>query len=406
MDFIDRDILRNVESHYNNFLSRATTFWVIIMSRVTSYTETEVHEHNGDLPPAGTVRASVAFSLRSGSGVLHKWSALCVSMAMVVSLAGCSSGPELRPEARDIEVRNQETPDLDKYELIGTASCERGMNFRSPSTNITGCRNKLRNKAARRGADLIVIIGNSVGAGGVVTEHGVVDCRNCVDMVGELYRRRTEVASYLAAEEQGSSDTSDDEPHAQEREDSVSSARSRVETCRINRTCVGHDDCLSQYFCDTNTQRCIDTECWEDVILDVSANLADDVNARADDVVALQLELDEGLAREDDAGTVEEDDDSSMDAVDSISSRHGESSEESGTDDDGEATDRAAKLMQQTTFSLDEAAEICGVSPDIVEGWINDGLLNAVNLGEEYRISRSELENTWRELGGGTLFAD
>jgi excisionase family DNA binding protein len=66
----------------------------------------------------------------------------------------------------------------------------------------------------------------------------------------------------------------------------------------------------------------------------------------------------------------------------------------------------ASQQSRQNTFSLMEAAAVCGVEAAIVRDWIESRKLRAVNLGDSYQIPRSELARTWRELGGGELFAE
>ena len=64
------------------------------------------------------------------------------------------------------------------------------------------------------------------------------------------------------------------------------------------------------------------------------------------------------------------------------------------------------ELEGKTVFTVEEAANICDVHPETVRRWIRADKLKAAKIGTEYRISRAELEEAWRNMGGGRLFPD
>lgn len=80
------------------------------------------------------------------------------------------------------------------------------------------------------------------------------------------------------------------------------------------------------------------------------------------------------------------------------------SAEQDEKPDDSVATNESSKEEGDATVTLSEAAEICGVSKETVRSWIEEEKLKAVEIGDDYRISKKELQKTWKELGGGDLF--
>ncbi len=70
------------------------------------------------------------------------------------------------------------------------------------------------------------------------------------------------------------------------------------------------------------------------------------------------------------------------------------------------ATLRWSTLMQKTTFTLGEAAELLSCHKETLRRAIKDGALRAARLGRGYRISRIDLEAFWTAQGGGELFGE
>lgn len=67
---------------------------------------------------------------------------------------------------------------------------------------------------------------------------------------------------------------------------------------------------------------------------------------------------------------------------------------------------RSSDLSNKVVFSVEEAAELVGLKPATIRGWIEDGKLRALKAEGSYRISRTELQKSWRRMGGGDLFPD
>ena len=64
-------------------------------------------------------------------------------------------------------------------------------------------------------------------------------------------------------------------------------------------------------------------------------------------------------------------------------------------------------MEDQTTFSVQEAARLAGLSEETIRREIRAGKLKAAQVGTgPYRISRVEIANWWRSRGGGELFGD
>lgn len=70
--------------------------------------------------------------------------------------------------------------------------------------------------------------------------------------------------------------------------------------------------------------------------------------------------------------------------------------------------DRQQQLMSELrqAMTIAEAAEVCGVHAETVRRWVRAGDLQAAKIGNEYRISKTELARYWADKGGGDLFAD
>jgi len=96
----------------------------------------------------------------------------------LVGMLGCG-GAQLTPEAARVEWYT-DRPDGD-WQMLGDLQCQRGHNFVSAGSNVSYCRNTLRNRAAEMGADIIVVSSEQIGMG---------ECGNCVLFVGTAYRQR------------------------------------------------------------------------------------------------------------------------------------------------------------------------------------------------------------------------
>jgi hypothetical protein len=92
-------------------------------------------------------------------------------------LLGC--GASLNAGAEDVEwYTDRPDGELDNR---GEVECSRGGNFVSPSANASACRNSIRNQAVARGANIVVVTSEQIGAG---------QCANCVVFLGTAYFRR------------------------------------------------------------------------------------------------------------------------------------------------------------------------------------------------------------------------
>lgn len=58
------------------------------------------------------------------------------------------------------------------------------------------------------------------------------------------------------------------------------------------------------------------------------------------------------------------------------------------------------------TFTLAETAEILSLHKETLRRAILAGKLKAAKTGKDYRISREDLKEYWKVLGGGILFKD
>ncbi|MFT3769428.1 MAG: DUF4156 domain-containing protein [Minicystis sp.] len=105
-------------------------------------------------------------------------------------LTGCAV-TQLSPSGASVEVATAARPDC---EFAGTIRASEGFNARTPETNMEAVQASLRNQAADRGANLIVItsqqLGTSGGAAYVPPGGGVVNggCPNCISMMASVYR--------------------------------------------------------------------------------------------------------------------------------------------------------------------------------------------------------------------------
>ena len=113
-----------------------------------------------------------------GSLVMRNFSAFFFLACIAITFIGCA-GPQVSPAAKKVEMRN-DTPDDTRYEHLGEVSCERGGNFRSQTRNAQQCRAEIRENAAQRGADVMVMVQEDLGRS---------ICENCVYLMGNIYRK-------------------------------------------------------------------------------------------------------------------------------------------------------------------------------------------------------------------------
>jgi hypothetical protein len=104
----------------------------------------------------------------------------------LLSLVGCAApAVNLTPSAERVLVSNAVPTDA-SYEMVGEVGAHYGANFRSQDVNIDLCRAKLKRDADQLGAEVVVLTTQSIGAG---------ECRNCVSMRGNAYRRKATTAA-------------------------------------------------------------------------------------------------------------------------------------------------------------------------------------------------------------------
>lgn len=101
-------------------------------------------------------------------------------LCLATILSGCGGATALSAGAENVEWLS-ERPEGD-LESLGDVQCQRGSNWVGPATNVSACRNAIRNQAHEMGADLVVITSEQIGTG---------DCANCVVFFGTAYRRRS-----------------------------------------------------------------------------------------------------------------------------------------------------------------------------------------------------------------------
>jgi hypothetical protein len=95
-------------------------------------------------------------------------------------LASCTTPTEkLNPEANHVTIlRNPTLSELEKLKKIGSGRCEVGLNAYTASANQVSCENYLRNEAAKKNADFIVITNSSA--------RGV----SSAEVEGDFYRKK------------------------------------------------------------------------------------------------------------------------------------------------------------------------------------------------------------------------
>ncbi|MEQ8453694.1 MAG: DUF4156 domain-containing protein [Sandaracinaceae bacterium] len=102
-----------------------------------------------------------------------------IAASLLMLLPACGAGVAgLNPGAERVEWHSQRPEG--NLQMVGDLQCQRGQNFRDPGSNVTDCRNTLRNEAAAMGAEVLVVSTEQIGMG---------DCANCVLMSGTAYRR-------------------------------------------------------------------------------------------------------------------------------------------------------------------------------------------------------------------------
>ena len=63
-------------------------------------------------------------------------------------------------------------------------------------------------------------------------------------------------------------------------------------------------------------------------------------------------------------------------------------------------------MVEKTTYTLAEAAEVLSCHKETLRRAIKSESLRAAKIGKEYRISKADLEDYWAMRGGGALFDD
>lgn len=62
--------------------------------------------------------------------------------------------------------------------------------------------------------------------------------------------------------------------------------------------------------------------------------------------------------------------------------------------------------MEREAYTIKEAADVLGVSPQTVRRRLKSGKMKGAKVGHEYRISRADLEEFYQKSGGGRLFPE
>jgi excisionase family DNA binding protein len=63
-------------------------------------------------------------------------------------------------------------------------------------------------------------------------------------------------------------------------------------------------------------------------------------------------------------------------------------------------------VEEKLIFTVTEAAALLNCHRETIKRAIRSGALKAGKIGRDYRISRGDLEDYFRQGGGGNLFAD
>jgi excisionase family DNA binding protein len=71
-----------------------------------------------------------------------------------------------------------------------------------------------------------------------------------------------------------------------------------------------------------------------------------------------------------------------------------------------EAALKGILMAEKATFTLVEAAALLSCHPDTLRRAIKAGKLKAAKIIKDYRISKTDLEEYYRNMGGGALFKD
>ncbi|MFZ4405254.1 MAG: hypothetical protein ACOYOK_14225 [Pseudobdellovibrionaceae bacterium] len=78
--------------------------------------------------------------------------------SFVLVFSGCVSPVKLDPDANSVEVVDYIKPEIrDKLTEVDQVKCQLGENARTRDANIEGCKNTLRNQAAKIGGRLVLI---------------------------------------------------------------------------------------------------------------------------------------------------------------------------------------------------------------------------------------------------------
>lgn len=98
----------------------------------------------------------------------------------LLTLAGCATS--LTEEAKQVTMVRELTAEISRsYEFAGIITCQKEQNLASVEHNRKNCENELKNKAAEKGAELIVIDAYETFPGTATVG---------VFMIGHTYSRR------------------------------------------------------------------------------------------------------------------------------------------------------------------------------------------------------------------------
>lgn len=147
--------------------------------------------------------------------------------------------------------------------------------------------------------------------------------------------------------------------------------------CMTGTRCVSSNDCLSGEVCNMNERECVTLDCLRSVLVEEARTAGDHAAATA----AMNLMHYAAASDSDDA-------EGDSPSIAPGSSRHDED------------------WTNQEVFTVAEAASVLQVAETQIIRWIEDDTLQAIEVDDGYRISRSALQETWSQLGGGDLFEE
>ena len=195
-------------------------------------------------------------------------------------------------------------------------------------------------------------------------------CREATQSFYERHQRDSRTGRSAAGHSPARSSSQHEKAEPEEDDTVEEELTATTENCATGSTCLDTEGCLSGEVCDTTNHECMEIDCLKAVVDNRALAVAEHTV-----IVAATSLFD-------------------------IETKPAEPDLED-TDSDPPATDTGSSVM-----TVAESAELLDVSEEIIEQWIADGTLQAVEVDGEYRISKSALEETWRELGGGELFQE